>query len=31
MYITDEASQELQLILDDNDAEGIRLFFAGIG
>lgn len=31
MFISDEASQELQLILDDNDVQGIRLFFAGVG
>lgn len=31
MFITDEARNELQLILDDHDANGIRLYFAGIG
>lgn len=31
MFITDEARNELQLLLDDHQAKGIRLTFAGIG
>lgn len=31
MNITDEAKNDLQSILDDNNAKGIRLYFAGLG
>ncbi|GGC81797.1 hypothetical protein GCM10007216_10420 [Thalassobacillus devorans] len=31
MQITDEAKTDIIQILEDNDAEGIRLFLAGIG
>ncbi len=31
MFITDEAKRDLEPLLDDNDAEGIRIFLAGYG
>jgi len=31
MYITDDARDEFKVLLESNNASGIRLYFAGYG